>query len=264
MVQTKLLSYWGIEGIDGVAGENIPAYGALIETKDLVNVVRIAFQNVNGLKLGNERAGAAELDAMNQLGIDIMGMAETNLSWTREKKLQLAALAKIAFDGTSRCIASSTTSNKEGYLPGGTAMITRGPVSGRVQAQGADPFGRFTWMALRGREDSGVLIITAYRVGQRKGVKAGPTTAYSQQWVEMRKKGIENPDPRNSILEDISTLIYEWGEKGFHPLVMLDANATQDERQFSDFIDRDMTSRILYLKLMKGFHHQRMNEGPRK
>jgi hypothetical protein len=69
-------------------------------------------------------------------------------------------------------------------------------------------------------------------------VKAGPTTAYSQQWVEMRKKGIENPDPRNSILEDISTLIYEWGEKGFHPLVMLDANATQDKRQFSDFIER--------------------------
>jgi hypothetical protein len=35
-------------------------------------VVQIAFQNVNGLKLGNERAGAAELDAVNQLGIDIM------------------------------------------------------------------------------------------------------------------------------------------------------------------------------------------------
>ena len=74
------------------------------------------------------------------------------------------------------------------YLPGGTAMITRGHTCGRVYQRGADPLGRFTWMALRGRNNTGLLVITGYRVCQNSGTTAGPDTAYMREWEAYYEK----------------------------------------------------------------------------
>ena len=165
-IQSKLSTFFKVNG--DKLSQNIPPYGQPLKDKP-DNITRIAFQNVNGMKLESEHTGVTELHEMRKMKLDLVGMAETNLYWTQEKKIQLATLARIAFDGTSRCIASSTKANSEGYLPGGTAMISQGSISGRCHARGSDEYGRFTWMAFRGRDDSGLLVITAYRVVQNIG-----------------------------------------------------------------------------------------------
>ena len=50
---------------------------------------------------------------------------------------------------------------------------------------------------------------------------------------------VVNPDPRNQILDDLTDLINEWKEKGYHPLIGIDANATLDETKFAEFLDRN-------------------------
>ena len=54
--------------------------------------------------------------------------------------------------------------------------------------------------------------------------------------MKMRQDGIEYPDPRNSIFEAMSNIIDTWGDKGFHPLIMMDANSTLEDKNLSEFI----------------------------
>ncbi len=57
---------------------DIPAYGGNISNK-LEDTFRVAVQNINGMKLGTIHLGAEEIDAMENLGIDLLGLVETNI-----------------------------------------------------------------------------------------------------------------------------------------------------------------------------------------
>ena len=56
--------------------------------------------------------------------------------------------------------------------------------------------------------------------------------------MKMWQDGVECPDPRNCIFQAMSNVIGTWGDKdkGFHPLIMMDANSTIDDTKFSEFI----------------------------
>ena len=53
--------------------------------------------------------------------------------------------------GQGQIIASSSKLSKEGYLTGGTAMITRGRMTGRIVKRMKDGMGIFTWIQLNGK-----------------------------------------------------------------------------------------------------------------
>ena len=213
---------------------NIDAYGASIETKGN-DTIRIGVQNVNGLKLETPRVGIEEIDVMKTCGLDVFGMCETNRSWKREARETLSTLARTEF-GHAPTTASSCPSQRTGYLPGGTAMIARGRVAGRVWKRIPDELGRFTAMACHGRDQTGIILITIYRVCQTSGKGLSPNTAYMQQYVELRKKGVTFPNPRAQMLKDLSTLIEEWTERGYHPIVMGDFNGTLDDKDLQTFL----------------------------
>ena len=63
----------------------IPAYGGSITDK-LIGTFRVATQNINGMKLGSVYSGAEEIDAMDHLGIDVLGLVETNLKWNKKER----------------------------------------------------------------------------------------------------------------------------------------------------------------------------------
>ena len=214
---------------------NIDAFGDQMNDK-VESIIRFAGHNVNGIKHSPDKLGVEEIGAMHEMKIDVLAMMETNINWSHDARATFMANANLQFNKTARCVMSGGSAVKEGYLPGGTAMISMGKTSGRVIQRGADPLGSFTWMALRGRKETGILVINGYRVCQKAGTKAGPDTAYSQIWTKQRAQGEKKPDPRNKILKDISMLIEEWGKKGFHPIIMMDANADVSEKQLSDFM----------------------------
>jgi hypothetical protein len=217
--------------------EDIIPYGDVLDNK-ADGVWRIGFQNVHGTHLQPQMAGMEETDAMLSMQIDTLGLAETNLSWTQDNKMILKSLIDIAFGYTGRCVAASCPSERLYYQPGGTAMIARGANAGRIHEQGSDEFGSFTWSAYRGREGQGVLLFSAYRVCQKKSTRAGVDTLKTQQYVAMREAGDKSPDPRNNIFRRMSDIISKWEQRGYHPIVMIDANSDLDDGPMREFIIR--------------------------
>lgn len=215
--------------------DNIPSYGHKISSKGK-DCCRVAFQNINGIMHQSQLIGIEELGGMEALEIDALGLLETNINWTHEARESFTTAANLKFRNAVRCTMSSCQSTKQGYLLGGTALVAQGKLCGRIQQRGSDKYGGFSWMALRGKNDTGVIIMNVYRVGQKAGSDAGQDTLYMQQWRAMRADGIKNPDPRNAVLNSVSTILSEWGQKGYHPLVMIDANSQIDEKKFKTFI----------------------------
>ena len=75
-------------------------------------IVRIGFQNVNGLK-GRMDASHEVLGVVAEKDIDIMGIAEININWT-DKVKQAAHLAMKMRFGQGQIMARSSRGSKEG------------------------------------------------------------------------------------------------------------------------------------------------------
>ena len=123
-------------------------YGDKIGRKEEGHI-RIAFQNINGIK-GRINAAHEVFTTVEEKDMDILGIAETNINWTDAKRLEMNVAMRMRF-GQEQMVASSSKASKEGYLPGGTAMIMQGRVTVRIIKKGMDEMGRFTWMILKGK-----------------------------------------------------------------------------------------------------------------
>ena len=165
---------------------------------------QIGFQNINGLK-GNINASHEVFDVVAEKDIDLMGIAEINIKWTDKKKQAAQLSVKMRF-GQGQIAASSSRGSKEGYLPGGVAIITRGRMTGRIIKRGADEMGRYTWIVLNGRNGKQVMIISAYRTC-KTGLRSGPHTAHMQQIKQLMKKGVVSPNLRKEVLSDLKRMI---------------------------------------------------------
>ena len=71
-------------------------------------------------------------------------------------------------------------------------------------------------------------IVNAYRVSQETKIN-GESTSYMQQYIEMRRRGIENPKPKSKVLEDLEE--FRMQEKKEGNRVMLMANMNEDSRE---------------------------------
>jgi hypothetical protein len=115
-------------------------------------------------------------------------------------------------------------------------MIARGANAGCIHKQGSDKFGSFSWSAYRGKEGLGVIVISAYRVCQTKSTRAGVDTLKTQQYAAMREAGDKSPDPRNNIFRRMSDIISTWEQRGYHPIVMIDANSDLHDGPMREFM----------------------------
>ena len=79
-------------------------------------------------------------------------------------------------------------------------MVLR-QLTGRVTKHGKDKLGRYAWQEILLNGNRTLLVITAYRVTQTSMKGSGQTTAYAQQWRKLRKNGVQNPRPREQVLE---------------------------------------------------------------
>ena len=181
--------------------------------------------------------------------------------------------------GASIVLSSSAKkigNDQKEYQPGGVVTAITGKTTGRHIKGHSDPWGRFTWTKLRGKRAEGIILISAYRVCQKKGAVTGPTTAYMQQIGEMMTEELRelqalerqdrtipqstrrNLDPRSRLLEDLKTLISTERGNGFRPIICMDANEDwlkPDGKELKEFI----TS----LQLVDFFHQKYPNDLPR-
>ena len=70
-----------------------------------------------------------------------------------------------------------------------------------------------------------IMFISAYRVCQKGGTKAGPLTSYAQQWTMSRVAGNKNPDPRQNVIDDLIQFVKEQhSNRNLAVGIFLDAN----------------------------------------
>ena len=204
--------------------KNIEASGDTLEAKQN-GVIRIAFQNIHGTSDLRGLAVPAEIEAIEELEIDIMGMAETNKPWTnQDKSLHDAFLNRRLKSARTLYTAAPPQSHSVKYQPGGNLLTANGEITARIDGRGTDKMGRFCWFTFAGKRDEGVLVIVAYRVCQEKTNSPGPHTAFQQQYVAMRDAGVKNPNPRSQLLKDLQSLIQGKRQHGYRPILLIDAN----------------------------------------
>ena len=112
--------------------KNIEAAGDALESK-VENTLRIAFQNVHGASDFRGWEAPSEIEAMEELEIDIMGMAETNRPWSKQERALYDAHMMKWFR-TSRTIytAAPARYHVARYQPGGNLLTINGEVTARI------------------------------------------------------------------------------------------------------------------------------------
>ena len=114
---------------------------------------------------------------------------------------------------------------------------TTGKISGRLEANGADNRGRWTWVQLTGEKDKKVLIVSAYRVSQTYPSEAGYSTAYMQQYRAYLKENVSKPKPKHRFLMDLAAFLLTWKQKyeDSSIILMMDANSDRSDPHFRTF-----------------------------
>ena len=225
-------------------GRNIaniePSGDPLQRRKTSDKYIRLAYQNIRGVS----RTGHVntEIEAIQDLGLDIMGMSETNCPWTIQSKAEYDLMMREMFQQSRTLYSSAPSLTTGSYQPGGTLLTVNGRTTGRISLSGTDPWGRFCWCRLRGWRDEGILLISAYRVCHMQSHNPGPLTVYQQQYTLMRQAGISKPNPRKQLLLDLQQLIYTHRLEGYYPILMIDANGdyrdtTRPDKELSNFLE---------------------------
>jgi hypothetical protein len=228
--------------LSGKAGKEINAWGNDMQLDS--EHCRILYNNCRGIQQESNFAKCHEIgDTVNEMNVDILGLAETNLDWSNhETDNACDSIFRKHWGPTKVNKSSSDVTFNSPYQPGGTMTMVRGKWAGRTRAEGSDGgLGRWSELRMEGKEGRAVLIITAYRVVANQVLAtAGPRTAFRQQWKLLHSSGIENPNPRKQVLLDLATRIEDATKAGDEVVLMIDANESlNDSRsEFSKFVRR--------------------------
>ena len=204
---------------------NIAAAGDRMEEREAtVGIFRVGYQNINGSDMESGIEVAQEIDAMLEIGADLQGMSEMNKPWSDGNKWRYRMQLDAALPNARPVFAAMEADFDVRRQQGGNLQVVAGREARRLQEEGSDKKGRFCYQALRGKRDEGVVFITAYRVCQEASDNPGPDTTYMREFLALREKGVEKPNPRKQILKDLGALIRRQRELGFRPVLMMDAN----------------------------------------
>ena len=188
-------------------------------------IIRLYFQNVNGLRLADDCADITETFLhLQNVQADIFGIVETQLHCRKpDIQSKLQNCKRRIWDNCALHTASSEEEWNYNRKPGGTLLGITGPLAGRMKLAHKDQYGRWVHIDLLGRDGRLVSIICAYQVVQEKG-SHGDRTTYSQQVRLMRLAGIQDPDPRKQFIRDLRTLVSSLRKNGNDIILMGDFN----------------------------------------
>eukprot|EP00957_Ditylum_brightwellii_P183446 13973785-Ditylum_brightwellii.AAC.1 len=111
------------------------------------DILRVYFHNVNGgLKSGGWGKYEYALKCLKEKEIDIIGFAETNLTWTTQDKYSAKMKLRKEYKGKSKLTTSASDEpSATDYQPGGTLTAVRGNHVERVLEAKIDESGLGWW-----------------------------------------------------------------------------------------------------------------------
>jgi hypothetical protein len=210
--------------------------------------MRVFFQNIKGLSHSPSRDDYDYyLAHLNDLEIDVAGLAETNTAWQHKfLRYDFTTRARKAGNGMSKTSFRSPAATvdwippQETFQAGGSLTTcfdkwTTGLYGPDVQDETG--LGRWSGLTFRGKHKNVLTLITAYRTcaGTRQTAPLGST--FHREIEFFRHKSEKNINPRTRFLHDMRDLILRLRDKGHSILLMMDANSTlDDDTNLSDMI----------------------------
>ena len=118
---------------------------------------------------------------------------------------------------------SDISAHKE-YKPGGTITCVRDDLTSRVQATGADPLGRWSYVTFTRRGNQKVTYITAYQPCKGKP-KPDSFAAAAQQYTMLLREKRSNPsNVRKYFVKDMKKFLCRCTKNGEEVILMGDFN----------------------------------------
>jgi hypothetical protein len=206
-------------------------WGHTPESIDTSTTFRLLFQNPNGIKpTVTEPDFLFSLHLCQEIGVAAICLAETNLNWNHSQ--HHVSLRRCLFRNWKSAKFQTSVPEEKflgNYQPGGTATIVTDRWTSRVIKSGSDPLGlgRWSFIILRGKQDTSICVITAYRVCKDK--TTGPKTAYQQQKRHLssllRTQGkVSTVDPHRQFILDLQAWITSKQAEGMQIILSLDNN----------------------------------------
>jgi hypothetical protein len=206
-------------------------WGHIPEQIDTSTTFRILLQNPNGIRPSvTEPEFLFSLHISHEIGVGALCLTETNLNWHHSQH-NFALRRCLHRNWQSSKFQTSIPEEKflSNYQPGGTATIIVDRWTSRVLSSGMDPFGlgRWSYVTLRGKSDTSICIITAYRVCNDR--YTGPKTAYQQQKRQLsfiftdQNKQV-HIDPYKQFILDLQSWISSLQAQGTQIILCLDNN----------------------------------------
>ena len=213
------------------------------------NTIRLYFQNVKGLTYSTSREDYNYyMSCLRAYDVDIAGLSETNTCWahphlSNELKGSVRRhyrQSKVTFGSPTREI--DPCSPTETFQAGGNLTLVTGhlvsTIDGAVDLSDTTGLGRWSGVTLSGRNGLRLSIITAYRVCSGTPRTAPLGSALVREYEYLRSQP-QTPiiTPRQSILNDLSSLMSRLQDLGHMIILMLDANSTIDtDQRFESFL----------------------------
>jgi hypothetical protein len=180
--------------------EEASPVGGQMEHPKLPGMIRISGFNPNGIKACQLES---QLQHSKDLDIDIQCYSEVNVNVLRTDQRQKFHEGCKRIDKSSRSIwGTSQIPADSDYKPGGTAIISKGKIAGRVKKCGRDNLGRWTYQLLDGQGEKDILIVSIYQCCKQP-TNPGKTTAYHQQIVLLSEMNRTDKDPRRNFYRDL-------------------------------------------------------------
>jgi hypothetical protein len=158
------------------------------------------------------------MDFLRGLKTSLFGFTEPNLQWDKKLLTTAEDIQRRFFEHGHLVTSESELTFPTSCKPGGTCIGVNGKWATRMTGQGADPSGQGRWSYV-------IMFISACRVCQKAGAKAGPLTSYAQQWTMSRVAGKVTPDPRNDFITDLIQFVTEQrADRQIAISMLMDAN----------------------------------------
>ena len=174
-----------------------------------------------------------------------MGLSETNTCWSHHHLASDFRLATQKFYRQSKIVFGSVHPSidhclqHESFQSGGNVTAVLGSLSSRVDGPNiVDPTGLGRWcgVTLEGSALKKISIITAYRVCKGSPQSAPLGSSFLREYEFFRTSTAKSINPRRQFLHDLQQTVLHLQELGNGVILMLDANSTIDDRDFSDFV----------------------------
>jgi hypothetical protein len=202
--------------------DNLP-FGEQLQSLKAPDAIRIFLKNINGIKNYNSWDSLTEACYhLHEHSVDFIGITETNINWNEKIRSDTRQKFQQNYQSALISTSSSTDPTKTNYQPGGTATIITDKYTGRSVKHIVDlsGMGRWSGIQMKRNTNSNLNIITAYRPIVTQGIH----TCYQQHMSILRNKGINNPNPRQQILDDLTVLINGYNDNNDTTILMMDAN----------------------------------------